>query len=319
MNPMALGALRCPDCGSRLLAASDELCCQGCGRRIPLVNGVVRFVRDRDLEDDAAARRTRASFGYEWTHFDDWRPSGTVNFNDYFAHFDLATLQGGLVLDAGCGMGRHTRQVAQFAAGVVALDFSRAIDAAARNTADQPNVQCVQGDLRRLPLAADSFDFVYSMGVLHHIDDTAGTLRGLVRVLKPGGRLRVYLYWKREGLAAAVLSLVTLARRLTVRLPFPVLRAGCWALSVLLTVGVIGPYRLLERFGVDVKESWPLSVYVKYPFNVLYNDQFDRFSAPIEKRYSPDEVRTLLAAMGLRDVEVHPRFGWIADGVKPSA
>ena len=39
--------------------------------------------------------------------------------------------------------------------------------------------------------------------------------------------------------------------------------------------------------------SWPLSIYTKYPFNVLYNDQFDRFSAPIEKRYSEAEVRTL--------------------------
>src|SRR2546426_5015037 len=42
--------------------------------------------------------------------------------------------------------------------------------------------------------------------------------------------------------------------------------------------------RLTSRVGAR-HETWPLFVYAKYPFNVLYNDQFDRFSAPIEKRY----------------------------------
>src|SRR5215208_3591046 len=102
MNPRALAALRCPDCGCRLMSGSHQLRCQGCGRENPVVDGVVRFVRDVDLENDSAARHTRASFGYEWTHFDDWKPSGATNFNDYFAQFDLASLQDGLVLDAGC-------------------------------------------------------------------------------------------------------------------------------------------------------------------------------------------------------------------------
>ena len=51
---------------------------------------------------------------------------------------------------------------------VVALDFSRAIDQAARNVGDLPNVYCVQADLLALPLADGRFDFVYSLGVLHH-------------------------------------------------------------------------------------------------------------------------------------------------------
>ena len=65
-------------------------------------------------------------------------------------------------------------------------------------------------------------------------------------------------------------------------------------------------------------EEWPLYVYSKYPLNVLYNDQFDRFSAPIEKRYDPDEVRALLERAGLVNIVVRPCFGWIADGIKPA-
>jgi len=311
-----LELLRCPHCRGNLQRLEiGDLKCQECGRSIPVVRDIPRFVNDEDFDGSGAAGRTRASFGYEWTHFNDWKPSSET-FGDYFSNFDLEWLRGRTVLDAGCGMGRHARQIAPFADTVVAVDFSNAINEAARNVADQANVQCVQGDLTRLPVADNTFDFVFSMGVLHHIADTSGTLWGLVRALKPGGRLRLYLYWKRTGFAGALLWLVALARTVTVRLPFPLLRVLCWLLSVGLMAGVVLPYRLLLTLGVDVKDTWPLSVYTKYPFNVLYNDQFDRFSAPIEKRYSEAEVAALLESAGLREVRVFSRFGWIADGIK---
>ena len=311
-----LELLRCPNCRGHLERLdSGDLTCGQCGRSTPVVNEIPRFVKDEDFDGGGSASRTRASFGYEWTHFNDWKPSGET-FGDYFSNFDLEWLKGRTVLDAGCGMGRHARQIAPFAATVVAVDFSNAINEAARNVADQGNVQCVQGDLTRLPVADEAFDLVFSMGVLHHIADTSGTLQGLVRALKPGGRLRLYLYWKRTGFAGALLSIVSLARTVTVRLPFPVLRVLCWLLSVVLMAGVILPYRLLQRLGVEVKDTWPLAIYAKYPFNVLYNDQFDRFSAPIEKRYSEAEVAALLESVGLREIRVFSRFGWIGDGVK---
>jgi SAM-dependent methyltransferase len=288
--------------------------CEHCGRGIPIVDGIPRFV---DEPKDTEGRRTQASFGYEWTHFNDWRPSGDTNFNDYFAGIDLTTLHGSLVLDAGCGMGRHARQVAPFAARVIAVDFSQAIDQAARNTSESGNVDCVQGDLLALPLADSTFDFVYSLGVLHHLDDTIGALSGLVRKLRPGGRLRVYLYWKRHGWKGRLLSIATAARTVTTRMPFALLRACCQLLSAGLFVLVVLPYRLLSRLGVRVHQDWPLFVYSKYPFNVLYNDQFDRFSAPVEKRYDPNEVKHLLENVGLVNVSVRSCFGWVADGTKP--
>jgi SAM-dependent methyltransferase len=197
------------------------------------------------------------------------------------------------------------------------VDFSRAIDQAARNTADVSNVSCVQADLLALPLADRAFDFIYSLGVLHHIERTEAAIGGLVRKLKPGGRLRVYLYWKRHGWKGRLLSAVTAARRLTTRMPFPALRACCRVLSVGLFGAVVLPYRALSAAGVRGHHDWPLFVYSRYPFAVLYNDQFDRFSAPIEKRYDADEAARLLEAAGLVDVTVRPCFGWIVEGTKP--
>lgn len=322
MRSDLLSFLRCPSCGSTLDSTPASpangltLRCQGCGSTAPVLDGIPRFV---DVPADEMARRTQASFGYEWTHFNDWKPSGSTNFNDYFHGLDLPSLRESVILDAGCGMGRHARQVAPYAKRVVALDFSRAIDQAARNTSETGNVDCVQADLLALPLADNSFDLVYSMGVLHHLDQTERALSELVSKVRPGGRMRIYLYWKRHGWSGALLAAASSARHITTRMPFALLKAACLLLSLALFATIVLPYRALSRIGVRRIENWPLYVYAKYPFRVLYNDQFDRFSAPIEKRYDPDEVRELLHRAGLVDVEVRPCYGWIADGTKPVA
>src|SRR6185295_15258069 len=209
IRPELAALLRCPACGGGIIpdAGGDRaVACAACGRIAPVVDGIPRFV---DVPADETARRTQASFGYEWTHFNDWQQSGETNFNDYFQGLDLSSLRGALVLDGGCGMGRHARQIAPHAGQVVALDFSRAIDQAARNVGDFPNVSCIQADLLALPLVDDSFDFVYSLGVLHHLADTERALHGLVAKLKPGGRLRIYLYWKKHGWKGHLLALAT--------------------------------------------------------------------------------------------------------------
>src|SRR5262249_55013304 len=152
-----LSLLRCPDCGGRLHSAQPEfLRCSSCEQRVTVVGGIPRFAAP---PEDPIARRTQASFGYEWTHFHDWAVSGATNFRDYFGGIDLAELRGHQVLDAGCGSGRHAAQLAPFVERLVAVDFSIAIDVAARNTSGASNVLCIQADLTRLPLADESFDF----------------------------------------------------------------------------------------------------------------------------------------------------------------
>jgi SAM-dependent methyltransferase len=311
-----LEVLACPTCGSRMAATATgtSLQCAGCTRLVPIRDGIPRFV---DVADDPLARRTQESFGYEWTHFSDWTISGTTNFDQYFSGVDLPELRSARVLDAGCGMGRHARMIAPYARHVVALDFSLAVDRAAHNTGEAGNVDCVQADITAPPFADGTFDYVYSLGVLHHLADTAGALAGLVRKVRSGGKMRVYLYWKHHGWKGAALAAVNVVRFGTARLPHPVLRVGCWLLSLGLMGAVVWPYRILSAAGATFHESLPLFVYARYPFRILYNDQFDRFSAPLEQRFDPDEVRGMLEAAGLRDVTVHASFGWIGEGTRP--
>jgi ubiquinone/menaquinone biosynthesis C-methylase UbiE len=101
-------------------------------------------------------------------------------------------------LDAGCGGGRASVLMAECgAAEVVGLDLSeRNVETCRMRAAQRGLDQCsfVQGSLLDVPFEDESFDIVWSNGVLHHTEDPDRTLRELTRVLKPGGNFWLYLY-----------------------------------------------------------------------------------------------------------------------------
>jgi hypothetical protein len=136
----------------------------------------------------------------------------------------------------------------------------------------------------------------------------------------PGGHLHVYLYWVPErGWHRAVLRFVSAARRVTVRTPHPLLHALCYPLSAGLWLCCVEPYRLMRARPRTARlaAGLPLKVYADYPFAVLVNDQFDRFSAPIEQRFTRPQVQAMLEGAGLEEVVVMPNHGWIGDGRMP--
>ena len=76
------------------------------------------------------------------------------------------------------------------------------------------------------------------------------------------------------------------------------------------------PARALNHFSLmrPLADRVPLGHYRKYSFRVLYTDQFDRFSAPIENRYTRAEVAAWFARAGLEDVVILGGAGWRASG-----
>lgn len=315
--------LRCPACAGQLaLEGADVLACVGCSTRYPITGGVPRMlaVGTRSAEETAVVQRTADSFAYEWERFGGMRDEWVKNFADYMRPHTPQSLTGKSVLDVGTGSGRHSFHAAQAGAQVVAVDLGASIDVARHNLPD--SVLTAQADAEALPFELESFDLVMSIGVLHHLPDTERALRSIARYAKPGGHVHVYLYWVPEqAWHRRVLRAVTALRRVTVRLPHPVLHALCYPLAALLWVGIVGPYRLLRtrRRTARLAAALPLKTYADYPFSVLVNDQFDRFSAPLERRFTADEVRAAMEAAGLEDVVVLPNHGWVADGRRPTS
>ncbi len=324
---------------------AGSLTCATCRESFPIVRGVPRMLlgelREALAREYPEIRLTRSStsqerldheirsklltmrsFGFEWREFSDIRPEGETGFLWYFALLPPETLHGRDLLDVGCGKGRHLYYSAQRARKAIGIDASAAVDAAFANTRHLANAHVVQADIFHLPFRDRSFDVVYSLGVLHHLTDPEKGFREILRFGRCGGDVLVYLYWSLEDeprWKRKVLAAVTCVRRVTVRMPFRLLKLFSWIVAVGCDLFLVMPYRLLRRTRWSAfAETLPLKSYAGSPFIVLYQDQFDRFSAPIEHRYSRREVEEWFLRAGMPNVRILREAGWRACATLPA-
>ena len=125
------------------------------------------------------------------------------------------------VLEAGCGMATDGAQFARAGAQYTGLDFSAgALSLAHRKFSleDLPG-RFVRGSVSVLPFADESFDLVYSHGVIHHIADTERAVQEFHRVLSPTGTAIVMLYHRRS--LNYYLTILTVRRALVGLLAVP--------------------------------------------------------------------------------------------------
>jgi SAM-dependent methyltransferase len=208
MKERLLQLLACPSCGGdvRLASVSErdesrgwpeivegELGCAGCGRGFKVTRGVPRFADVKEVEAEKAA--TAENFGWQWQHFTQEDGRYAEQFLGWIAPVDPGFFRGKLVLEGGCGKGRHTRLAAGWGAReVVGVDLSAAVETAYAATRDLANAHVVQADIYRLPLARGAFDYAFSVGVLHHLPDPRAGFVALSRHVRPGGHLSAWVY-----------------------------------------------------------------------------------------------------------------------------
>lgn len=314
MTP-ARAALRCPDCRVELApepAAPDgadppadgRLRCRGCGQAYPVVRGVPRFA--------PGPTGYAESFGIQWRRYEVQRPAEDREVFLAKTGFTARDLEGRVVLDAGCGSGRYAAVAASLGAHVAAVDVTEAVERAREVCAGLPAVQVIQADLLRLPFAAGTFDTIYSLGVLHHTADTRAAFEALVPMLRPGGRLAVWVYRRNTWLQESVnTALRALARRLPDR-----------ALHGLAVAGAIsGGLPLVRHANLLV----PFSSHPDWRLRVC--DTYDWYAPRFQHHHTEAEVVGWFQAAGLEDVRPlrgyrhrGPRYDWVHDrGLLPGS
>src|SRR5271155_5877287 len=195
-----------------------------------------------------ATQRPESEWAKQWSLLGTDLDQPPELFLEWIAPNSPSLFEGARVLDAGCGGGHHSAFVSKLAREVVALDLNTASVVRERLSA-LPNVRIHEGDLARV--SADElggpFDVVYSIGVLQHTHDPDRSFANLVTLVRPGGRLIVWVY-SQEGNSVARF-LVEPARKLFLRfLPRSVLWFLSWAITLPALLAIHTVYRLPLRF-----------------------------------------------------------------------
>jgi SAM-dependent methyltransferase len=203
MKKKLLDLLACPSCGGDILLAYASryedneiieaiLSCQKCSREYKVQRGVPRFADLDKIEQDKA--ETAENFGWQWTHFTQEDEKYHDQFLGWLQPVKPEFFKDKIVLEGGCGKGRHTSLAANWGAKeVVGIDLSRAVESAFQATRHLPNVHIIQADIFKLPLKK-AFDYAFSVGVLHHTPDPKKAFLSLASKVKKGGAVSAWVY-----------------------------------------------------------------------------------------------------------------------------
>jgi SAM-dependent methyltransferase len=249
------------------------------------------------------------SFGEEWSKFNFFPDEEITDIgSEYFDIISKNVLnKNSYVLDVGCGTGRWTRYVADQVGFVEAVDPSNAVLQADVLLADKNNVRISQASADYIPFPDNSFDLVFSLGVLHHIPDTKKALSKCVEKVKPGGYFLVYLYYSLDNrgfLFKALFSLSNIFRQIICRLPHKLKNIVCDVIAVCIYMPFIFIAKAFDKIPLLKKVTGriPLSYYRTKSFKVIRNDALDRFGTPLEQRFSKNEIHDMMQAAGLTEI-----------------
>lgn len=249
------------------------------------------------------------NFGYEWRTFSDYDLN---NYDVLFHPQNPSMLKDKLVLDAGCGAGRHAKRSAGAGAKVIGMDLSTAVDAAHENTKSNPDICIIQADICNPPFEKNTFDFIYSFGVLHHLPQPSEGFSALSRLLKANGNMMIWVYSSERKRSRRIIELL---RKATTKMPERPLQGFSFLCALFDYYLLINPYKIaaknkrLETF-LKPRVSSRVVDYAKYDFHVTVVDWFDRLAAPVSHYHSREELEAWYGKAGFAEFSVTPTEDW---------
>lgn len=268
------------------------------------------------MQEQSLSEQTIRDFGEQWSRFTDNEGyyGSSVMLDDHFgALIDLERLRGARVADIGAGTGRFVLSLlAKGVAHVFAVEPSAAMDALVRNTdGHRDRITYLRHTGDQLP-AHLNLDFIFSIGVLHHVPDPDPVVSAAYEALRPGGHLCVWLYGH-EG-NETYLAIFKPVRRLVKSSPHWVLNALTWALYFPTALYI----RLCHWFKLPMHQ-YATGLLGRFSPSKVRLVIYDQLNPAYAKYYRRAEAVALLERGGFKDVEVFHRHGysWSVRGKKP--
>lgn len=270
--------------------------------------------------------KTIEGFGEEWSRFDQSALSEVelrAQFDRYFKIFPWSVLPAEAIgFDMGCGSGRWAKLAAQKVKKLYCVDASQsALAVAQQNLINCQNIEFIWTSVESLPFADDSMDFGYSLGVLHHVPDTASGIKSCVDKLKQHAPFLIYLYYafdNRPFWFRWLWKTSDILRQLICLLPFEIKKITTDLIATFVYFPLARTAGLLEKLNFKL-DSFPLAVYRFHSFYTMRTDALDRFGTRLEQRFTRAQIKQMMEEAGLEKIEFSDSFPfWCAVGTKKS-
>jgi 2-polyprenyl-3-methyl-5-hydroxy-6-metoxy-1,4-benzoquinol methylase/uncharacterized protein YbaR (Trm112 family) len=171
-------------------------------------NALLKKWSDVQIEILDIQNHTESNFGYEWEHYsklgwidvtgiDDSSTDESIRWFHEKLLLNEKDIKNKLVLDAGCGNGRYSRIASAYGANIISMDITRAVEVAFKNmNSERRLAQVYQADILHLPFKPESFDVVFTIGVIQHTGAPLTAVEHLAELVKSNGLLSVRTYRK---------------------------------------------------------------------------------------------------------------------------
>ncbi len=241
---------------------------------------------------------TQHQFGYEWNIYRDILPIHKEQFCRWIAPVQLDFFQGKTFLDAGCGIGRNSYwPLLTGAQSSYAFDYDeRTVAVAKQNLNRFPQTTVALQSIYEITFE-NEFDIVFCIGVLHHLADPRRAIENLVRAVKPGGTLILWIY-AYEGNERFLKWVNPVRFAITSRLPLPLTRLLSKILTALLKIWLLFPqqkeyFKLLQQMS----------------FRHIEAIVFDQLLPTIANYWKREEVLQLVANLPLSNLRLQHTNG----------
>lgn len=222
--------------------------------------------------------------------------------------FALSKIKNKIIMEVGTGSGRILNNLTKYyPKKIFAVEPSKAINVAKKNNTNSKvtikflNIKAEDLEINK------KIDFVFSLGVIHHIPNYKKACEKIYRSLKPGGKFIMWVYGY-EGNELYIIIFNNL-RRITRILPDTVLRMICMILNFFCYI-----YIFLCRFFKLPMKDYMQNVFTKCSFEKRNYIIFDQLNPSYSKYFTKSEVFSLLKNSGYKDINIKHRYkySWLA-------
>lgn len=265
-------------------------------KEYPIINDVIvldkELLKDENKDENYFSKEIQQSFSHEWETYNNILEEHEDEFKLYFDIVDEELIRNKRVADLGCGIGRWSYFLAKTVKELILIDFSRSIFVARKNLKNFNNTIFFMGDITKLPFKENFADFVFSLGVLHHIPQD--TLQEIRKFKNYASYSLIFIYYKldnRPVIWRFLLKLITIIRLILAKIENKKIRIIITKiLTYIIYLPLIKIGDLFEKLFSNGKLIPLYEFYKDKSIKRIEQDVYDRFFTSIEKRFSKKDI-----------------------------